>query len=83
MTWRFWKYWTQSQFIEAGERARQEHALWLTQAMRSRKPYPKIPLRAVDAGGFERLMHKQGGERLTTSWWEAAFARIDRVESRK
>ena len=80
MRWRFWRFWTTSDFLEAGERARQEHAAWLTRAMASGRAYPKIPVKPADAGGFDRLVNKPGGEELAAAWWEAAFNRVDRIE---
>lgn len=80
MRWRFWRFWTTSEFLEAGEKARQEHARWLTRAMASGKSFPTIPVRPAREGGFDRLMNKAGGEELAAAWWEAAFNRVDRIE---
>ena len=82
LSWKFWRFWTRSEFVEAGERARREHARWLTDALSSNRPYPKIPLRAVRDGGFGPLLARSGGEELARSWWGAAFNRVDRIEGR-
>ncbi|MCX5690580.1 MAG: hypothetical protein NTV94_12500 [Planctomycetota bacterium] len=80
MRWRFWRFWTTSEFLEAGEKARQEHARWLTRAMASGMAYPKIPVKPADAGGFDRLRDKAGGQELAAAWWEAARNRVERLE---
>jgi hypothetical protein len=80
MRWRFWRFWSRDEFIEAGERARREHSQWLSQALRSGKKYPRIPVKPVVLGGYSRLLEKPGGQELCTAWWEAAFNRVDLLD---
>jgi hypothetical protein len=77
-----WRFWIRREVLEAGERMRQEHSAWLTDALLSERPYPQIPLRRVDEGGFDHLMQRPSGPERAASWWSAAFRRVDRVEGR-
>jgi hypothetical protein len=74
MHWRFWEH---DDGMDEGEKACLVHSRWLSQALGSGKPYPRIPVRPVITGGFSRLMTKPGGARLAELWWEAALSRID------
>ncbi|MBX3410612.1 MAG: hypothetical protein KF859_12090 [Phycisphaeraceae bacterium] len=80
MRWRFWRFWSRDEFLEAGERARLEHSEWLSRALRSGKNYPRIPVKPVVLGGFDRLMEKPGGPDLCAAWWQAAFNRVDHLD---
>jgi len=80
MSWRFWRFWSRKDLLDAGERARREHEEWLTRAISSGKSYPKIPLKPAATGGYSELMERPGGEQLAAAWWEAAFGRVDRLD---
>jgi hypothetical protein len=73
MNWRFWK----SHNMDEGARARLEHSLWLTRALESNHPYPRIPTRPVATGGFAPLLSRPHGTTLANRWWDAALARVD------
>ena len=77
-----WRFWIRREALEAGARMRQEHSAWLTDAVLSDRPYPKIPLRRVDEGGFDRLRERPNGPERAAAWWFAAFQRMDRAEGR-
>ncbi len=71
----------QDRLRDAGERAREEHSRWLTQALYGRSAgfnYPKIPTRRVDAGGFDKLMSDRRGRRAAANWWQRIFRDDDR-----
>ena len=74
MQWRFREH--DDQFDE-GQKACLLHSRWLSQALASGKPYPRIPLRPVITGGFSRLMSRPRGPELARRWWEAALSRVD------
>ena len=74
MQWRFWEH---DDRMEAGQKARLIHSQWLTQALTSHKPYPRIPVRPVITGGFSNLISKPRGQALAQQWWQAALARVD------
>ena len=78
--------------LEAGERARMTHSLWLTHHLvgRSRigggKPgtavsgVPEIPSRKVDEGGFDEIMATPLGRAWADDWWNGAIERVQDVE---
>jgi hypothetical protein len=76
-----WGPTTHRRILSAGELFRRQHSLWLTRAMRSGREYPRIPIRAVDAGGWTRLMSRPGGPALAERWWARALDRVDDIES--
>jgi len=55
---------------------RRTHERWLTRALRSGMPLPRIPLRRVDEGGFEELLARPRGREVAARWWRMAFARL-------
>ncbi len=72
--------------LDAGARFRAVHSNFLTRALRRALPYPRIPARRVDEGGFSH--GGRGGclklpehEKRTAMWWAAAMNRFDRVDS--
>jgi hypothetical protein len=73
MQWRFWEH----EDIDEGDKARLVHSQWLTEALASGKPYPRIPVRPVITGGFSRLMSSRHGPNLAERWWELALERVD------
>ncbi len=60
-----------------GETYRRVHEAWLSRAVESGHPYPRIPLRKVEDGGFSGLVRRPGGRMLTEMWWMAALDRVD------
>jgi hypothetical protein len=73
MQWRFWEH----EEMDEGEKARLVHSQWLTEALASGKPYPRIPVRPVVTGGFSRLMSRARGTELAQRWWEIALTRVE------
>lgn len=63
--------------LTAGERARQLHSRWLTQALRSGKEMPRIPLRRVEDGGWEELLAKPRGRDVADRWWRRALRWVE------
>ncbi len=82
MKWRFWRFWSKREFMEAGELARLVHSRWLSDALVSKKPYPRIPIKAVDEGGFAPLMSRPNGQARADLWWQRAFDKIDELDGR-
>jgi hypothetical protein len=80
MRWRFPRFCSSRDILEAGELARRLHERWLNKAMEERKNYPRIPVRPAVTGGFTPMMDKRGGPRLAERWWDAAFERMDRID---
>ena len=72
-----WRLFGRDDVPSLGESYRLVHEAWLTRAMRSGRPYPRIPLRKVEAGGFSGLMKRPGGRALADTWWTAALDRVD------
>lgn len=63
----------------AGERFRAEHSAWLTLAMLTGRPYPRIPTKRTDLGGYEGLRRRPGGLARAAAWWRAALSRVNDV----
>ncbi|TVQ60860.1 MAG: hypothetical protein EA378_10575 [Phycisphaerales bacterium] len=61
----------------AGERMRDEHSAWLTAAMMSGRPYPRIPTKGVSRGGYDPLRARPGGADRAAAWWRGALDRVD------
>lgn len=81
----FWNWLRRKRVLDAGERARQLHSAWLTQALHrsSQVPppmpgYPRIPRRTVRDGGFDALRSRPHGPARSARWWSIA---LDRVEA--
>lgn len=73
----FWNPLRRRRLASAAERFRREHSLWLTRAMLTGTPYPRIPSRRVDAGGFDGLRRREGGPGRAERWWSAALTRVE------
>lgn len=54
-----------------------EHSRWLTRAVASPRPQPRIPTRRVADGGFDRMMRLEHGPARASKWWSLASARAD------
>jgi hypothetical protein len=63
--------------LTAGERARLLHSRWLTDAMRSGRPMPRIPLRRVEVGGWEELLARPKGRDVAERWWRRALRWVE------
>lgn len=85
----FWSWLKRKRVLDAGERARQQHSAWLTQAVRrsqaetraephAQPGYPQIPRRTVRDGGFDGLRSRPHGPERSARWWSIA---LDRVET--
>ena len=62
----------------AGERARREHAQWLTRAtMGGGVRAPRIPVRKVSEGGYEFVRNSPDGREWADAWWKGAFRSTD------
>jgi hypothetical protein len=59
------------------EEFRRVHERWLSRALASSRPIPRIPLRRVDRGGFDALRARPGGRALAERWWSLALAIAD------
>jgi hypothetical protein len=65
-----WQGSRQHRLLTFGERARRQLQQWLNRALESSTPLPRIPVRRVDRGGFDRLMSTPRGRAAATAWWE-------------
>ena len=59
---------------------RRVHELFLSRALSSRKPYPRIPTKKVSLGGFDRMMGTAAGRDRAKAWWAIVFAGMDADE---
>ena len=55
------------------EKFRREHSEFLTFALWSKLPFPRIPVRSVKDGGFDELLRRQRGREVTERWWRRAL----------
>lgn len=62
---------------DPGELARRQHEDWLTRALMTQREYPRIPIRRVDEGGFEAMMHRTDGPSKAQRWWDLALRRVN------
>lgn len=76
-----WRFFRKADLLTAGELARRVHSQWLTAALRSRKPYPRIPVRPVAAGGFSELLEHPHGRRIAEAWWDSALEQVEATGS--
>lgn len=71
-------FWDRFRAESAGERARRIHQSWLTLAMRGEiGPFPRIPVRKVSEGGWDRIMRTPAGRRWADRWWRKTFQGMD------
>jgi hypothetical protein len=59
--------------LPPGERMIQEHSIWLTAALTTARPVPRIPTLRVSDGGFARLMTLPAGRYRAERWWEGTL----------
>lgn len=71
-----WQGSSQNGILTFGERARRQLQRWLSAALESPTPLPRIPLRRVDRGGFDRLMSTPRGRAAAAAWWERTLERV-------
>lgn len=62
--------------MNARRRAIAETNAFLTWAMTSDEPMPRIPRRRVDQGGFAQLLSRPNASRIIAGWWNKALDRI-------
>jgi hypothetical protein len=72
----FWKRIFSGGLPDPGKAMRDEHSAWLTRAFATKQPVPRIPIRAVDKGGFSKVMELPSGPGLAARWWQLALERI-------
>jgi hypothetical protein len=72
----FWKR-LYARLVTPGQLVRDEHSAWLTRALASGRAYPRIPLRRVAEGGFDRVMRLPSGPAQAERWWRIALERVD------
>lgn len=60
-----------------GRQFRLIHERWLNRALRSQIPYPRIPIRRVDEGGFDDVRLRPEARARADRWWAIAFERVD------
>jgi hypothetical protein len=66
-----------ARLMTPGQVARHAHSAWLTRALASGRAYPRIPLKRVADGGFERVMRQPSGPAQAERWWRIALERVD------
>jgi hypothetical protein len=76
MAWRLFSF---GEIPDPAAAFRRVHEVWLTRALSGENPprYPRIPIRRVDRGGFDRLMARPNGRKIADEWWDATFSRLD------
>jgi hypothetical protein len=59
--------------LPPGERMILEHSIWLSAALATARPVPRIPTLRVSDGGFARLMTLPAGRYRAERWWEGTL----------
>jgi hypothetical protein len=72
-----WSLFHRNGWLSPGERARREHEVWLSRAIRSGRALPRIPARRVDLGGMEPVLGSPRGREWARRWWERVLSRAD------
>lgn len=75
---RIFKFWNRDP-REAGARFRAQHSSFLTRAMQAPDAFPRIPVKTVDSGGYDRLRERPGGVARANAWWSTALDRVGEV----
>ncbi|GAB5497143.1 MAG: hypothetical protein Phyf2KO_22230 [Phycisphaerales bacterium] len=65
---------TRKSIVDRGRLARRTHEVWLTNALSTGKPHPRIPKREARKGGFDQIMRTPGGRIWARQWWAEAFS---------
>ncbi|MFU8828244.1 MAG: hypothetical protein ACNA8P_02315 [Phycisphaerales bacterium] len=88
----FRQFLTRRTLLEAGERARLVHSMWLTHHLRGRSStgggepgrplagIPEIPSRKVVDGGFAEIMATPLGKAWAEDWWNGAIEHLQQME---
>ena len=71
-----WRWNTGEDLTSKAEAFRRTHERWLSRAIRSAMPVVRIPIRRVDAGGFDDLLSRPRGREAAGRWWRRALARL-------
>ena len=74
-----WRFFSRDDLPSRAEAFRRVHEQWLTRAVRSRSPLPRIPTRRVDSGGFDHLTSRPRGQEVAERWWRMTFSRLDQA----
>jgi hypothetical protein len=72
-----WRLFSSADLPSRAEQYRRVHERWLTRAMASTRPIPRIPVRPVERGGFDRLLALPNGRALAERWWTLAITLAD------
>lgn len=62
--------------MNARRRAIAETNAFLSWAMKSDEPMPRIPRRRVDRGGFAQLLSRPNASGIIASWWGKALDKV-------
>lgn len=62
--------------LDARQRAIAETSAFLSWALRTNQPLPRIPRRRVDRGGFAQMLKRPLGSKIIQYWWNQALDRI-------
>ncbi|MEM8739407.1 MAG: hypothetical protein AAGG38_13170 [Planctomycetota bacterium] len=63
---------------DARRQAIAETSAFLTWALAQERDLPRIPRRAVSAGGFGKLMDRPMAKVVVTHWWGRALEKVGR-----
>ena len=69
--------WRSSEGTPRATLFRRIHERWLTRALTTRIPYPRIPIRRVDDGGFNSIRSSTRSRARADLWWTLALERVD------
>ena len=61
---------------DARRRAIAETSAFLSWALRTDQPLPRIPRRRVDRGGFSEMMKRPLAGKIVAAWWAQALERV-------
>jgi hypothetical protein len=61
---------------DLGAAMRAEHSAFLTDALATGRPMPRIPLKASSTGGFDRVLARASGRVQAERWWKFALLRV-------
>lgn len=75
-----WSFFNSRDVPSKAEQFRRAHERWLSAAIRSPSPLPRIPVRRVETGGFDDLLARPRGREVADRWWRIALARTPDVE---
>ncbi len=70
-------FWRKARNDDRSRLFRLAHERWLSRALHARIPYPRIPIRRVDEGGFDDVRERPEARARADLWWDLAFDRVD------